>query len=66
MKRALLLILSVAVPLACAFVGMLIILLSNPEVTIDEGWRLGWIGLASGLAVGCALVWEFWRRRRAK
>ena len=30
-----------------------------------EGGRQA-ICLASGLAVGCALVWTFWRQRRAK
>ena len=37
MKRALLILLSIATPLGCAFLGRVIILLSNPEVTIDEG-----------------------------
>lgn len=66
MKRALLVIFSIAFPLACAFAGMVLILLSNPEVSIDEGWRLGWLGLASGLAIGGAAVWVFWRRRHRR
>lgn len=49
-KRALLIILSIAFPLACAFAGMVLILLSNPEVNIDEGWRLGWLGLPMTVA----------------
>lgn len=66
MKRALLAILSAAFALGCSFAGMVLILLANPEVSIDEGWRLGWLGLAGGLAVGGAAVWAFWRRRRLK
>lgn len=66
MRRAIAVILSITIPLACAFLGMLILLLLNPEVTIDEGWRLGWIGLGSGLLVGLAGVWWFWQRRRVR
>ncbi len=66
MKPALLVVLSIAIPLACAFTGTLVILLSNPEVSIDEGWQLGWLGLTSGLAVGGAVFWAFWRGRRLK
>lgn len=64
MKRLLLVLASIAVPLASAFVGMVLILLANPEVNIDEGWRLGWIGLGSGLLLGLLVVGWFWRRRR--
>ncbi len=64
MKRLLLVLVSIAVPLASAFVGMVLILLANPEVNIDEGWRLGWIGLGSGLLLGLLGVGWFWRRRR--
>ncbi|WP_416761012.1 hypothetical protein ACNI65_02650 [Roseateles sp. So40a] len=56
-------LISIAIPLAFAFLGMLILLLSNPEVSIDEGWRLGWIGLGSGLLLGVVLVTWYWRRR---
>lgn len=64
MKRLLLVLVSIAVPFASAFVGMVLILLANPEVNIDEGWRLGWIGLGSGLLVGLlGMGWFWWRRR---
>lgn len=66
MKRLLLVLMSIAVPLVTAFLGMVLILLANPEVNIDEGWRLGWIGLGSGLLVGLLGVGWVWRRRRAR
>ena len=62
MKSFLRILLSIVVPLVCAFLGMLIIILLNPEVNIDEGWRLGWIGLGSGLLVGLAAVAWYWSR----
>lgn len=65
MKRLLLVLVSIAVPLATAFLGMVLILLANPEVNIDEGWRLGWIGLGCGLLVGLLGVGWLWRRRHA-
>lgn len=63
MKRLLLVLVSIAAPLVTAFLGMVLILLANPEVNIDEGWRLGWIGLGSGLLLGLLGVGWFWRRR---
>jgi len=67
MKRLLLVLVSIAAPFASAFVGMVLILLANPEVNIDEGWRLGWIGLGSGLLVGLLGVgWFWWRRLSAR
>ena len=63
MKRLLLILVAIAVPFASAFVGMVLILLANPEVNLDEGWRLGWIGLGSGLLLGLLGVGWFWRRR---
>lgn len=56
-------LLSIAIPLAFAFLGMLTLLLSNPEVSIDEGWRLGWMGLGGGLLLGVVLITCYWWRR---
>jgi len=64
MKRLLLVLVSIASPVASAFLGVVLILRANPEVNIDEGWRLGWIGLGSGLLLGLLGVGWFWRRRR--
>ena len=65
MKKLALVLLSIAVPLALAFAGMVLILVANPDANIErEGWILGWTGLGLGFTVGAALVWAFWRRRQ--
>ncbi|MGN7877145.1 hypothetical protein ACTJKJ_26610 [Roseateles sp. 22389] len=65
MKKLALLLLSIAVPLAFAFGGMVLILVANPNANIErEGWILGWAGFALGFVSGLFVVWAFWRRRR--
>lgn len=65
MKQLALLLLSIAVPLAFAFGGMVFILVANPNANIErEGWILGWAGLALGFISGLVVVWAFLRRRR--
>ena len=54
-------LIAVALPMATAFAGMLLTLLANPEASIDEGWRIGWIGLGCGLLVG--VVFVAWMQR---
>lgn len=67
MSRALRGLLSVVFTVLCGVLGVVIIIGTAPaDTSIDEGWRLAWIGLGSGLLVGLAGVWWFWRRRRVR
>lgn len=65
MKKFFLVLLSIAVPPAFAFAGMVLILLANPNADIEtQGWVLGWTGMGIGFVLGLLAVWAFWRSRR--
>ncbi len=57
-------VIAIAITLLCGIAGIAIALAMAPaETSIDEGWRLAWIGLASGLFIE-ALGYLWLRRRR--
>lgn len=65
LKQLALVLLSIAVPPAFAFAGMVLILVANPNANIErQGWALGWTGMAIGFVSGLVAVWLFWRRRK--
>ena len=64
MKRLLLVLVSIIVPIALGCAGALIAVLTHPDANIDQdGWRLAWTGFGCGMLAGIASVWWFWRRR---
>lgn len=67
MNRLVLVVLSIAIPPALGFAGMVMILLANPDANIErEGWLLGWTGMGLGFATGLVAVWWLWRRHKAR
>ncbi|WP_431103594.1 hypothetical protein [Roseateles noduli] len=57
-------LLSIALPPAFAFAGIILFLLANPDANIErESWILGWSGIGIGLVAGLVVVWMFWRCR---
>jgi len=64
LKKLWLVLLSIAVPPAFAFAGMVLLLIANPNANIErQGWILGWTGMGLGFVAGLLTVWVFWRRR---
>ena len=65
MKRFLSMLLAGGLALVCGILGVALAVGSAPaDTSIDEGWRLAWIGLGSGLLVGLVAVWGLWRLKR--
>ena len=65
MKRILKTLLGAFATIACGVAGIAIAIATAPaDTTIDEGWKLAWIGLACGLVAGIALVATLFRRNR--
>lgn len=59
------LVLAAAVILLCAVLGVTVTLAVAPaEASVDEGWRLAWMGLGGGALAGAAGLWAVKRRRR--
>lgn len=65
MKLMLKTLLGAFATIACGVAGIAIAIATAPaDTTIDEGWKLAWIGLACELAAGIALVATLFRRNR--
>ena len=67
MKRILKALLGALATIVCGVAGIAIAIATAPaDTTIDEGWKLSWIGLAGGLVAGVALVATLFRRNKTK
>jgi len=67
MKRVLLVLASIIIPIVLGCAGALVAVLTHPDANIDrDGWRLAWIGLGCGMLAGIACVWWFWRWRSVR